>query len=553
LVSLLLVHGASVKANAWTELEWDDATGSDFGTASAGMASASSAPALPPVHSLLRGFDSSVYADVDGRHHERRWGRAEGMRIDQCSFEGESDEAAIKRLLFQRSLLAAVEAEPTGDLARARQLVDQWQKAFASGKRMYPVCYRWDAFRHSPLTVAVQYDHDSTDGVGHAVNDNSMLELLLTLPHALHVQSAACEYPALHMAVSTGNMSGAKLLLQAGFHPDARDLVTGCTALHALLKESIVTADDPECDKLYEHCRMLLNAKADIHAHDNKGNSIWHYLAWLHWPTQLVCRLLQRAFKKGQRDKLFQANHAGNTPLHYWIERLSKTSGTDAGAEIVMLQIYAAVRELPQALQIRNHTCTSSSCLRHCSCEGQTPLQLWSNSTDVTAANLAKALHTTVNELRRLRQPTREQVQTAPVIVCPDVTHGVEAMRVPMLSAFEMHDSDFPVFRYVHQHKPCGAAAKVFCAALDRFSSGQSNAAERRVYGFAGADTAPARMSVDMFDVRFTPDKGWGLFTLVNIAKDSQSILPPPRPAFLPARALTGTDAVSLSVHSCGD
>ena len=46
------------------------------------------------------------------------------MRVEQCSYIGESDAAAIKRLIFQLQLYEAVERDDNGDEADVRRLVN---------------------------------------------------------------------------------------------------------------------------------------------------------------------------------------------------------------------------------------------------------------------------------------------------------------------------------------------------------------------------------------------------------------------------------------------
>jgi len=144
-----------------------------------------------------------VYA-ATGRLDERKWGLAEGLLVEACQYDGESDEAACKRLLFQQQLLFAVEADPAGDLAAVMRLVEQWLEAEEAGYRMRPLCFRWDAFRLTPLSTACCYDPTSND----------ILAQLLRLPHSFHVQPARTEYPALHQSLCAQNLEGMKMLIR---------------------------------------------------------------------------------------------------------------------------------------------------------------------------------------------------------------------------------------------------------------------------------------------------------------------------------------------------
>lgn len=136
----------------------------------------------------------------------RRWGLAEGLRIDQCSYAGESDSAAIKRLLFQRSLYLATESGDSGDATEVRRLVSVWKSAERSGRRMYPLVYRADCDEYSPIQVAVEM-----------VNQQAGLELLtmiLELSNNLHVQSARMEWEAGSLVAANSNMEALDLLIK---------------------------------------------------------------------------------------------------------------------------------------------------------------------------------------------------------------------------------------------------------------------------------------------------------------------------------------------------
>ena len=207
LVGLLLLHGANVELRNATGqtpidmVDWDEA-GEDDPMQEDGPAAASAAAAASATpHAARR--DTSIYCSMS-HHEERRWGTPDGLRVEQCSYAGESDAAAIRRLIFQRQLFQAVEAGDDGDEVRVRALVEQWEAASASGKRMWPLVYRHDVEMKHPLQIAVAYESQ----------DTAIIKLILRLPHSLHVQSRATEHHALHLAAYLSMHGHIKLLLE---------------------------------------------------------------------------------------------------------------------------------------------------------------------------------------------------------------------------------------------------------------------------------------------------------------------------------------------------
>lgn len=171
------------------------------------------------VHPLIQHFDTKLYESTEFEA-ERAWGLREGLRLEQPSYVGESDTAAIRRLLFQAALAHATDEGDNGSLSTVKKLVKIY-KHESVGKKMFPLAYRGDAFYYSPLQTAVAYEDTST----------GILDQLLQLPFLLHTQSRATEFPALTRAIFCRNFVGAKHLLEAGYNVNFRDSATGATAI----------------------------------------------------------------------------------------------------------------------------------------------------------------------------------------------------------------------------------------------------------------------------------------------------------------------------------
>lgn len=135
-----------------------------------------------------------------------RWGLAEGLRIEQCSYQGESDSAAIKRLLFQRDLYRATDAGESGDAKEVRRLVSLWKSEQRKGKRLYPLVYRADTDEYSPIQVAVEMV-DQRAGL-------DLLQMILELPNNLHVQSARMEWECGSLAAVNRNIEAVDMLIR---------------------------------------------------------------------------------------------------------------------------------------------------------------------------------------------------------------------------------------------------------------------------------------------------------------------------------------------------
>lgn len=225
LVGLLLVHGASAPPELGEELQWDagseeedEEAGDGKAESDVDVAAAVGAADSPSrgSHRLSRGLDSGVYAS-EGHLDDRKWGLRDGLLVEACQYAGESASAACKRLLFQQRLAAAVDAEPSGDLGAVTGLVGQWRRAELAGRRLRPLCYRWDTARRSPLPTAACYEP----------TDNAILAQLLSLPHCFHVQPASAEFPTLHQAVCAQNKEGIEMLLDGPTHAHARRQAAG--------------------------------------------------------------------------------------------------------------------------------------------------------------------------------------------------------------------------------------------------------------------------------------------------------------------------------------
>jgi len=180
----------------WDEREDDDAdsNGDSSMLANGGPTKGKAAAAKDAIYSSLT------------HTYERMWGTPDGLRVEQCSYAGESDAAAIRRLLFQRQLFQAVEAGDDGDEPAVRRLVAEWKHERDEGhKRMWPLVYRADVDDESPIQSAVFMANQEA---GH-----SLLALLLQLPHAFHVQSQRELWAALPLAVDSSNMAAVDQLL----------------------------------------------------------------------------------------------------------------------------------------------------------------------------------------------------------------------------------------------------------------------------------------------------------------------------------------------------
>ena len=203
----LLLHGASVTARnkagqtpydlvQWDEREDDDAdsNGDSSKLVNGGPSKGKATAAKDAIYSSLT------------HTYERMWGTPDGLRVEQCSYAGESDAAAIRRLIFQRQLFQAVEAGDDGDEPAVSRLVAEWKRERDEGhKRMWPLVYRADVDDESPIQSAVFMANQEAG--------NRLLALLLQLPHALHVQSQRELWAALPLAVDSSNIAAVDQLL----------------------------------------------------------------------------------------------------------------------------------------------------------------------------------------------------------------------------------------------------------------------------------------------------------------------------------------------------
>ena len=260
---------------------------------------------------------------------ERRWGTQEQLQLDCSRYKNETSEAAIKRLLFQRRLLFAVEAGDDGNLHGVQQLVKEWHKA-AETYEMFPLVYRGDTDVTHPMQVAVRYLSENL----------SVLHELVKLPQLLHIQSRRFLFAALPLAALNGNFKAVDILLRAGWNINNRDIANGKTILHAIAQNDTIENDQTtftECDSSYTTSSMLcewtakaLVRGADPTIVDDNGNTPL-ITAVHHGQPELVSLYLQwNALNEARSDPtrssiqsiskssfLHHANIYGNTCLHY--------------------------------------------------------------------------------------------------------------------------------------------------------------------------------------------------------------------------------------------
>lgn len=270
---------------------------------------------------------SSVYSSVT-RVYERKWGTMDGLRIDQESYAGESDSAAIKRLIFQRKLALAAEDGDDGNLREVKRLVLLWKKAQKEGKKMFPLVYRADVDFFSPLQTAVSYASEST----------AILAQLLQLPINPHVQPARFQFAPFTLSLVSNNPRAAWMLLQAEHCPadiNMRDAANGKTALHAVAEMKTMADPDSlvgDSESAYTTetyichlTRELIERGADPNIVDANGNTPLHVAAHRGLPA-LISLLLQWNAKQEAGASLSSAelssfvtavNVFGNTALHY--------------------------------------------------------------------------------------------------------------------------------------------------------------------------------------------------------------------------------------------
>ena len=546
---MLIKHGASVTESQWAGLEWDEkvkdsepkseisraapkkaddggmqpmdesedqrksaAAAAPKTTAAAASSIAASAVSSSSVHPLIRGLDTSVYRSY-GHHEERRWGLTEGLLIEACQYKGESNQAACKRLLFQHSLQEAVDADPYGDVDEVKRLVQLWLDAEKSGARMFPLCYRADAFCLSPLQIAIAYEQDDKPC------DNIILCELLRLPHSFHVQSASDVYMASQRAIEVENFEGLQMLLKAGCDVNCRDVVTGRACLHVAvceLPEEKIRHGDTEPSRLsdaelQQHCQMLLDAGAQLLLTDSDGNNVYHLLAFLGDSPHLFHFFLQKLKESGQVAALRGINHAGNTPMHY-VMASEFEDDTDVKNLIYLSRFDKEVNEPTNNL-------------------GHTPLQQFAGRTsDEHIDAISKALRIPREQLLAIRHPTRPKVGLH--VAGLDATQGFEDpnVKVPMLSEYEVNESDFHIYKYIESHQPTSKETQAFCEAMitpptkaeaEAVRGGEMDDAadlpamaarqmRMRLADVKEDTTNYERIQLKALEVRFTPEKGWG-------------------------------------------
>lgn len=417
-VSLLLCHGASASVanqdgtKAYDMLDWPDpksravSTGPTPAAAAATQAAATrttarrvdtrsdagsgedeiksegddstasvhSAASTSHVHPLIAKFDSSIAAST-GSAVARHWGTMESLRLESCMYVGESCDGAVKRLLFQQLLLDAVEADPVGDEKMVRGLVTLWRRTYNSGTPMFPLAYRHDAFYVSPLQTAVAYE----------TTDTSILQHLLKLPFAFHVQPRVTDHAPMHRAAMCHNYAAMRLLQRAGYNINHRDSATGQTPLLTVVSLEEPTDDMTESqldDDVITIAKELCGAGADPTIPDDSGNDALTICVFLR-RLALLQYLVSQITPDQVRQRLAATNKFGCTAMHYAFYR--KLPLVDADVEILSYLISLGGRiEEPK------------------NCCGRTPIQVWTGANSPLAEQVAKAMGRDLDEVKQM-------------------------------------------------------------------------------------------------------------------------------------------------------
>jgi len=566
LVAMLLLHGAriDIKNHAGTKVydmvQWqtkeekegmneqneDDASHSSkassgkktTSTSKKGLpktASSSSHPSSIHPHPLLASFDSSVYATPSSDVNARKWGLPEGMRIEHPSYEGESEEAAIKRLIFSQALFDAVDAGDNGNLDAVKRLVKEWLDAERSGRfKMYPLMYRADHAYNHPLHVAVSYEDDNV----------AILYELLKLPFAFHVQSAATNYPPLHAAAMNNNEAAVRALIDAGCNVNFRDVVTGKTPFLCLIADvcPIIEQDDDDGDdgddasalvaaeyrtqsNIFQMMNLLTMNGSDLYARDDDGNNALHHIAHTGWKFKLLQTIRQKMKQHNRATEMANMqNQYGCTHMHF---ALAQPFNRPSHLKILRT-LFNAGGTITEPRSIA----------------GMTPLQcLAPNTPQQTLIEIADTVRMDVEELKRgMKHPREREIDgRSSFVVCTDICAGRESSPIPMLSGgFVVTEHDMPIFRY-RTHLQPSDATRTFCEtwntmakmteeyARERERSSRTPTEgwnERRVESvslqqrlFGIEHLAPERKTIEphMIDIRMTEWKGWGLFARTPI------------------------------------
>lgn len=395
----------------------EEAKPTDGTAAVATTASVLSAPGLPASkvhpHPMTARFDSNFYTATDSlAAAERAWGLREGLRLEQPSFVGETDAAAIKRLLFQAALMHAADSGDAGDLKMVKKLRVLWYKDQKAGKKMFPLAYRGDAFYMSPLQTAVAYEDTST----------SILDELLRLPILLHVQSRATEFPALTRATFCHNFDALRHLIDAGYNINFRDSATGATAIvsqderdtretegtHWMRDSLLIHLGTSACcsgsqnaavsngislPDVLKFTSQLLELHADPFIPDHEGNCALTYCVFSGFPAVLK-KLLAASMKDAIAKWLHTPNEYGVYPMHYALNRQLPWNA-DGSAIVSMLISVGGDVDAP----------TSAA--------GLTPLQVWTGSGSAQyAEELAKVMKKDLKEVRQMLTAERKRWQT---------------------------------------------------------------------------------------------------------------------------------------------
>lgn len=544
LVGMLLLHGASVAVKnkagqtPFDMVEWDAqaAGGPAAAPAAAAMvdvdeeaksaaattsaASSSAAAAASSSSAAAPASASSIYAS-QGHALERRWGTHEGLRIDQCSYEGESDSAAIKRLLFQAQLFHAVNEGDFGKLDKVKELVTQWKQAEHKGKRMFPLVYRSDVAWHHPLRVCVAYEN----------GDTAILSELLRLPINLHIQSAIPAPHALHEACAVEFPTAREKLIKAGCDINLRDLRTGATALSFLFTTLPSTSENPAAfnDRLLTTARWLTSQGADPRVCTDQGNDALSFLVFKPEPLRLsiLQHLISVVREKDPKWIREHTNAYGSTLMHYALHQRF-----DAECDLAQLEALIAAGARVDGPENR---------------AGQKPLQCFAGLKGKHCGAALKLLKIA---------PTPEQAKAAAELavhgapraklaahtlkmLVSDLSGGEAAIKVHLKSEFVDSSaesiqpllSDF-AYSSIHVGSDALPGWREYEYHLERLFYGKGKELEsyttlrKRIDAQAedpgSSCVAPALVALSRLEVRETAHKGLGLFAAQPIAAEKE-------------------------------
>ncbi len=297
--------------------------------------------------------------------------------------------SAIKRLLFQQKLLFAADADPYGDEAQVRVLVQEWKHAGASGAHMFPLAYRFDVAFLNPLQIAVSYGEP---------NEN-IVELLLSLPQCLHVQGKATKRAAFHEAAALykfqpeapGGKAYLQRLLDAGWQVNHRDIATNTTAL-AVVCDLDPSADEEEADFrrfMLRTAQFLTERGADPRLTAATGANSCLTLVIRNANNIPLLRHLLHVLKE-DRAGLSATNAFGNTAMHYALYH-----SFDRSEHVEQLQLLLEAGLRVDAPPNR---------------AGLTPLQCWAGYRSSRAEACAQMMKVTMQQIKQLIEPPKNRV-----------------------------------------------------------------------------------------------------------------------------------------------